>query len=87
MHASLLLSNHNWKNLFFPTKIIILRTSVDLGEGKNKVFENQKCICVSERKRRRWDQQASGDETPAKKKSSSWDQAEVEIVVFLWTIL
>ena len=32
---------------------------------------------ISERKRRRWDQQASGDETPAKKKSSSWDQAEV----------
>ncbi|KAM7436382.1 Splicing factor3B subunit 1 [Porites harrisoni] len=30
-----------------------------------------------ERKRRRWDQQASGDETPAKKKSSSWDQAEM----------
>lgn len=30
----------------------------------------------TERKRRRWDQQASGDDTPAKKKSS-WDQAEV----------
>lgn len=33
---------------------------------------------ISERKRRRWDQQASGEETPVKKKSSSWDQAEVE---------
>ncbi|KAK2561380.1 Splicing factor 3B subunit 1 [Acropora cervicornis] len=30
-----------------------------------------------ERKRRRWDQQASGEETPVKKKSSSWDQAEI----------
>ena len=33
-------------------------------------------IVFTERKRRRWDQQASGDDTPAKKKSS-WDQAEV----------
>jgi hypothetical protein len=32
-----------------------------------------------ERKRRRWDQQAQGDETPAKKKSG-WDQADVCVV-------
>lgn len=33
-------------------------------------------VFLLERKRRRWDQQASGDETPSKKKSG-WDQADV----------
>lgn len=70
---------------FFSKKIIVSSASVDL--VKKTSYDNQKCIHVSERKRRRWDQQASGDETPAKKKSSSWDQAEVEIMVLLRTIL
>ena len=48
--------------------------NVRLGHCFKKMLLN----LISERKRRRWDQQASGEETPVKKKSSSWDQAEVE---------
>ena len=33
---------------------------------------------IGEKKKRRWDQAAGGgDDTPAKKKASTWDQAEV----------
>ncbi|ESP03174.1 hypothetical protein LOTGIDRAFT_199416 [Lottia gigantea] len=45
----------------------------DLQPIANGNKESQKKVPA---KRRRWDQSAGGDETPAKKKSSTWDAAE-----------
>ena len=43
--------------------------------GDLKVVSNASAQKVQEKKKRRWDQPMS--EEPAKKKASSWDQAEI----------
>ena len=46
--------------------------------GELKVVESGPKQKIGEKKKRRWDQAGGGggDDTPAKKKASTWDQAE-----------
>lgn len=64
-------------HLYFFQKMMREQMREKAKTGELKIVDTGPKQKIGEKKKRRWDQAAGGDDTPAKKKATTWDQAEV----------